>query len=116
MSKEGVNESREEFERVPGFLDARAMGMDLSSPKMYEKASLSVPQPGEYNVSDGVIAAVNSRNQIMVWLPKSGKEAEEPKGYSYEQSIKDLEEEGYTRADFQVPKLNEGSGTSEIAA
>lgn len=96
-------EEGKEFTKVTGFTLAADLQITPATISDYEKSNMLVPKPGEYNQDNGMIAAVTSSGEIIVWVPKENSKA--LRTVSYEEAIQNLEKSGYTSGSFGVPKF-----------
>lgn len=93
--------SSREFMQPTGFTRASDLRMSPATIADYERQNMTVPKPGEYCQNNGVIAAVTTNGEVVVWVPKSDPSA--PRQVPYEQAIRKLKDNGYTEGSFGVP-------------
>lgn len=99
----GEREPPREFMGAAGFTDARNLRMSPASIFDYEKSGLRIPKPGEYYQNNGVIAAVKTNGEVMVWIPKEDPKA--PREVPYEKAIRNLKTNGFVEKAFAVPSF-----------
>ena len=90
-----------EFMKPTGFTKAGDLRMTPARISDYASQGMTVPKPGEYSQNNGVIAAATSSGEIVVWVTKEDPNA--LREVSYDQAVKNLEQNGYTKSSFGVP-------------
>ncbi len=101
MSTLDVKDNGREYMQVKGFTRATDLRMSPATLEEYESLGMEVPKPGEYCQNNGVIAAVTSRGEVVVWVAK--EDPSTPREVSSAQAIENLRINGYKEANFGVP-------------
>lgn len=94
------------FNTPMGFSSASGLGMFPARISDYAKNNMTVPNPGEYCQDNGVISAINTNGEVVVWFPTgdSNRDMVE-RTVSYKTAIQNLKNSGYRESSFSVSKF-----------
>ena len=103
---DGRESGEKTFTFPTGFTKAEEFEPAYANIEGYRAKGITVPEKGTYAQNNGVIAAVDSKGDIALWIPKSDPAT--PREVPYEKAIQSLEDAGYrdVGGSFYVPQSN----------